>query len=371
MFMKRFWDRIVWLFGARPPQVWVYDPANDTDHDSGLITPPGWAENVGGKWASRPRRRRHITVMVIILVLSAAVSAGVGVWQHGRVEAGLASCQETEATVRADLEELHAEASSDRVTDALAISVDEVLDASTVDELNAAVNQAGQDISLPSCEVGFFDPHPDQAPTIFDETAALIAERSDALDGAVDAVTASRDGKLLADAKTALQDALDEASDLLESSKDNVEDDKTRTTLNDAITAAQTMLDDSTITDPDTYADVRATVEDAVSKVNDSVKAKQEADRKAAEAAAAAAASSSSGSAGSGSSSGYSGSGYSNGSYSSGGYSGGSGGSSGGSSGSSGGNGSSGIDLSKLPSAIGGFGKDYVPGGKDNGAPNI
>lgn len=366
MFMKRFWDRIVWLFGARPPQVWVYDPANDTDHDSGRITPPGWAENVGGKWASRPRRRRHITVMVIILVLLAAVLTGVGVWQHGRVEAGLASCQETEATVRADLEELHAAASSDRVTDALAISVDEVLDASTVDALSAAVNQAGQNISLPSCEVGFFDPHPDQAPTIFDEPAALLAEQSDALDGAVDAVLASRDKKLLADAKTALQDVVDKATDLLDSSKGNVEDDTTRTTLNDAIKAAQTLLDDSTITDPDAYADVRATVKDAVSKVNDSVKAKQEADkeaaeRAAAEAAAAAAAAGSSSSSGSGS--------YNGGGWGSSGSSFGSGSSGGGSSSSGTSSSGSGSRLDKLPGVVGGIPNPSQ--GESHGEPNI
>lgn len=287
------------------------------------------------------RSRRPLIVALCVLLIVLLVAGGVVVWRvavNRRHERLMSECVDMVSTQIDAWDE--AATASDNAADAANLTQDDVADTATVDTLGALLDDMPQEPSTTAVKACPTSDTDDQLAETTQQAETLTdsyRQWADDTNAAVDAVLASRDEKLLDDAKTALQDVVDEATDLLESSKGNVEDDTTRTTLNDAITDAQTVLDDDTVTDPDAYVDAQATVEAAMTKVNDSVKAKQEADQ----AAEAQSQSSTGGGSSSGSSGNYSGS--SGGSYSYGGYSGGSsnGGSSGGSSGSSGSSGGS------------------------------
>ena len=103
------------------------------------------------------------------------------------------------------------------------------------------------------------------------------------------AVLKSRDAKTLADATTALKSKTDQASALLKDSDGRVQDNATRDALGKAIDQARTLLDAGV--DAKAMNDASAALDRATAAVNDSMKAKSDADaRAAAEAAAAQAA---------------------------------------------------------------------------------
>ena len=102
----------------------------------------------------------------------------------------------------------------------------------------------------------------------------------------MDAVVASRDAKTLAAATSALKSKTDQAATLLKESDGKVQDDTTRQTLGKAIDQARELLDAND--DAKAMNDATTSLDQATGAVNDSVKAKSDADAKAAAEAAAA-----------------------------------------------------------------------------------
>ena len=97
---------------------------------------------------------------------------------------------------------------------------------------------------------------------------------------AADKVVESRDAKTLADARAALAKRVTEARKLYDSSKGKVADGKTRDTLKQQLDAAGKLTDAKDVKE---LKDTKAALDKAMDAVNQSVHAKQEADRKAAE----------------------------------------------------------------------------------------
>lgn len=95
-------------------------------------------------------------------------------------------------------------------------------------------------------------------------------------------VVASRDAKNLSDAQAALDKSVADARRLYDSSKDKVADDKTRDMLHQRLDAAGKMMDTKDIRKINA---ARAELDKTMAAVNDSVKAKEDADRQAAETA--------------------------------------------------------------------------------------
>ncbi|MBW3087337.1 FIVAR domain-containing protein [Bifidobacterium sp. 82T24] len=110
------------------------------------------------------------------------------------------------------------------------------------------------------------------------EAADQAGKDNDSLAKAVDAVTASRDGKSLADSRKSLNDSITKAESILSKAKGNVSDQNTITTLQTSIDNAKKVANGSnpTLTDI-TKANKDLTA--AIDKVNNSMTAKQNADR--------------------------------------------------------------------------------------------
>jgi hypothetical protein len=122
------------------------------------------------------------------------------------------------------------------------------------------------------------------------DRANNLSSRTVRVRAAADAVVASREAKVLADAKGSLSSAVKAAQGTLDSSQGKVADNASREALQKALDAANKVLADEGVKDPKRYRDVQASLAAPVKSVNDSVAAKAAADKAAADAAAQAAA---------------------------------------------------------------------------------
>lgn len=166
----------------------------------------------------------------------------------------------------------------------------QVADPATLDALSEAVKTAedewGVDVTAPNRLLvwALLD-----AQDAYDTDAEHAAEARKALDRAVEAVESSVDEQAVNQAKAALKDKVDAAGRLLTDSDGQVQDDATRETLRQAIDQATALLGDDSASVDDLDQAGKA-IDDATNGVNDSMKAKQDADAQAAAEAAAAAA---------------------------------------------------------------------------------
>ena len=278
-------------------RIWVFDPANSTDHEAGglrgrPITPPEWALNARPGWAeadgpaaARAVRRRLPVVLAVLVAVVVAV-AGLAVWQTARVRDAVDACSSARDRALAAADALAGRVEGDEVARALAITADQVADPDTVTVLADAVEEARAGVDVPACSVSWFDMDPSSASDGAADAASLIAGRDDALTRAVEAVTASRGERLVADARKSLEGKVDDAAALLDESKGGVKDDSTRDDLSDALDRARDLLNESTATVDELDAAGKA-IDEATGRVNDSVRAKQEEDARAAQQAAA------------------------------------------------------------------------------------
>ncbi|WP_307997940.1 hypothetical protein [uncultured Bifidobacterium sp.] len=128
------------------------------------------------------------------------------------------------------------------------------------------------------------------AENAYDESTDNILDLDANLDKAMKAVEKSVEDKTLADAKDALSKAIDSAQSTLDGSDGKVQDNATRDALSKAIESAKKVLD---CDDAEAMNTAKSDLESKANAVNDSVKAKEQADAEAkaqAEAAANAAA---------------------------------------------------------------------------------
>ena len=149
------------------------------------------------------------------------------------------------------------------------------------------------------------------AENVYDKSTNGILDLDASLDKAMKAVEKSVQDKTLADAKDALSKTIDSAQSTLDGSDGKVQDNATRDALSKALETARKALDGSVVEAMNT---AKSDLESKTNAVNESVKAKEQADAEAkaqGEAAANAAASANSGY--TGYTGGYTGGGYSGG----------------------------------------------------------
>lgn len=267
------------------------------------------------KESNATTRGRKVAIMAIIGVF-VCVCAGGGVYAFHRHQLAQAvdACQNQTSQLS------KATSTADRLKDsgqfksALAIDESHVQNKTSVTDLRDAVQAAERtSLKVPSCQQLSVQ----GTRTLTKELQKRTVEtrnQTTMLSAAADAVLASRDAKVLADAKASLVKAVKAAQGTLDSSHGKVADNKTRVTLQQAIDAANKVLSDKSVKDPKRYQDAQSKLTAPVKAVNGSVAAKVAADKAAADAAAAKAAaqaqarssSGSSGSSGSSSSGSYS-----------------------------------------------------------------
>ena len=183
------------------------------------------------------------------------LSAGGGYlyWSHGRLAEASGECEAAYSKAVKGRRELAGYLKSDALKTAIAVRDSQVEDARTVAVLASTVKAASNTkTDIPGCPADGLKGIRAAAARL-DRTATAYAKTVSEVRGRADAVNASKLDRIVAD-----------ASKLLSDSKDRVQDDKVRTALENAIKSK----DGKAITD-------------AVKTVNDSIKAKSDADAKA------------------------------------------------------------------------------------------
>ncbi len=183
------------------------------------------------------------------------LSAGGGYlyWSHGRLAEASAECEAAYSKAVKGRGKLAGYLKSDALKTAITVRDSQVEDARTVAVLASTVKAASTTkTDIPGCPADGLKGIRAAAARL-DRTATAYAKTVNEIRGKADAVSASKTDKTVADATKVLDD-----------SKGRVEDDKVRTILEDAIKSK----------------DGKA-ISDAVKAVNDSIKAKSDADAKA------------------------------------------------------------------------------------------
>lgn len=222
------------------------------------VTPP--VEPVTEFEVHLPPDRKHPKWMVpliaggtAVVVLAAVGTGGYLYWNHNQLTAASEECATSyDKAVKAQ-KKLTEYLESDAVKTAVTVKDSEVKDAKTVAVLTSTVKTAEKTkTTIPECPSGnltdikAMTKEIDGLATAYSRTVSEVADRADAVNG-------SKLDKIVADATKILND-----------SKGRVKDDKTRTVLENAIKSKD-----------------EKTISDAVKAVNDSIKAKSDADAKA------------------------------------------------------------------------------------------
>ena len=206
--------------------------------------------------ASKPKRPKWLVPVIAggcAVVLAAGGIGGCLYWNHDRLTAASEECATSYDKAVKARKKLTEYLKSDALKTAITVRDSEVKDAKTVAVLTSTVKTAEKTkTTIPECPSGnltdirAMTKEIDGLATAYSRTVSEVADRADAVNG-------SKLDKIVADATKILND-----------SKGRVEDDKTRTVLENAIKSK----------------DGKA-ISDAVKAVNDSIKAKSDADAKA------------------------------------------------------------------------------------------
>lgn len=222
------------------------------------VTPP--VEPVTEFEVHLPPDRKHPKWLVpliaggtAVVVLAAVGTGGYLYWNHNQLTAASEECATSyDKAVKAQ-KKLTEYLESDAVKTAVTVKDSEVKDAKTVAVLTSTVKTAEKTkTTIPECPSGnltdikAMTKEINGLATAYSRTVSEVADRADAVNG-------SKLDKIVADATKILND-----------SKGRVKDDKTRTVLENAIKSKD-----------------EKTISDAVKAVNDSIKAKSDADAKA------------------------------------------------------------------------------------------
>lgn len=306
---------------AEAPEESVSDADAGIVDEDGKTVPYAEPEKENGTPDGSNRKRNIIIAASVAAVLLLAAGAGGYAYACNNVNAGMQSAYAQATNVDKQLSDKLKEAQTLLDGTTKEQVADEATLAKLADAVKTADSQQGVDESTANRWLVWQTLGAQSAYDSDTEDAQAVIE---SLDKTMDAVNDSINDKLIADAKAKLDQLVADAQKLYDSTDGKVQDNATRDALKTALDNAKK----GDATSVDALDKLAAALNDAQTKVNDSVKAKEQADAEAqaqAEAAAAAAnATTSTGGGYTGGYSGYTGGGYSGGGYSGGGYTGGS-----------------------------------------------
>ena len=232
--------------------------------------------------ATAKRAATHGHKPAIIVLIAAVLLAGVLVWwcvdahQNNRLVEAKSMCAEASEALRVAQNKyntLH----DGKAAEAAKITDRQVEDAKTVAALAAAYKEEAPDLA--ACNVQGVD-RLREATAQIDKDAAWYDTHTASLSKAVNAVNESHDAKTLTDTKDALSKQLKAAEAKYKTTDGKVQDDKTRKDLKAMIDKSSKIKDGTDVKAMNSQAKQLNTL---MGKVDASVKAKTDADRKAAE----------------------------------------------------------------------------------------
>lgn len=232
--------------------------------------------------AKKPAKKTIIVSTIAAVVVLAGVGGGYAYASnttYDSYESQLESAKEADSKLVKTLAEARTLVKATKETD--------VLDKTVLDSLNASVKTGEAQKGSPKAEDvnkwALWDVSKAKTTVADDITAAAKAISS--IDAAMSKVESSKTAKQVKDAKDALDKTITDAENLYKDSEGKVQDNKTRESLKTAIDTAKKTVDDKK-SDVKTLNSQKDAVSKAVTGVNDSKTAKEQADAEAARQAA-------------------------------------------------------------------------------------
>ena len=230
-----------------------------------------------------PERHKKHTGVIIAAGVAVAVLAAGGVWwavashQTTQLAQAQESCAQAADRLRVAQNNYNALINGDEYKTAVQVTDKQVEDSETVAVL--AKDSQERTPAMVACNVDGKSALEHNA-ALIDKNTSWYETHTKTLDADVRGVMESRDAKTLKDAQTALGKKITDAKKLYDASKDKVKDNKTRDALKKQLDAAGNAKDGK---DVQKIKDAQTALDKAMKTVNNSVKAKQDADKKAAE----------------------------------------------------------------------------------------
>lgn len=233
------------------------------------------------KKTTDPRRKRIAIISVSALLVAALATGGaVAVYQHSasaQLAEAKTACAQASDRLRVAQNAYNALINGDEYKSAVKITAKQVEDGKVVTTL--AKDSGDEAPKMVACNVE------DKATLehntgLIDKNTTWYETHTKTIDADVKNVVKARDTKTLKDTQTALAKKIADAKKLYDSSNGKVKDNKTRDALKKQLDTAGKLNDGK---DVKKIKDAQTALDKAMKTVNDSVKAKSEADKKAAE----------------------------------------------------------------------------------------
>ncbi|RSX49786.1 hypothetical protein [Bifidobacterium castoris] len=226
------------------------------------------------------KKKRIVIGVSALLVAILAAGGAVAIYQHSasaQLAEAKSTCAQAADRLRVAQNKYSALINGDEYKSAVAVTDKQVEDGRVVTTL--AKDSGDETPTMVACNVE--DKTALERNTgLIDKNTTWYETHAKTIDADVKNVVKARDAKTLKDTQTALGRKITDAKKLYDASKDKVKDDKTRDALKKQMDAAGKLKDGK---DVKKIKDAQAGLEKAMKTVNDSVKAKQDADKKAAE----------------------------------------------------------------------------------------
>ena len=225
---------------------------------------------------------KRVIAIIITAIAVIAIAAGVALAVHrhhatSQLTEAKTACAQAADRLRVAQNTYNALINGDAYKSAVKITAKQVEDSKVVTAL--AKDSEDEAPKMVACNVD--DKTALERNTgLIDKNTSWYETHTKTLDADVRGVMESRDAKTLKDAQTALGKKIADAKKLYDSSNGKVKDNKTRDALKKQLDAAGKAKDGK---DVKKIKDAQTALDKAMKTVNDSVKAKQDADKKAAE----------------------------------------------------------------------------------------
>lgn len=216
-------------------------------------------------------------IVVAVIVVIALIVGGVMFFRSNSGKIAYASCTKAQSSYNDAIKDLNAEATQAKQNAPTADAVD---NQSTLDNLNKAIANAQSINTTATCSADMKTNELKTNTTSFKDAAKEAKDAKKSIEQALDAATNSKDSKNTNALKADLNANISTAQTTLNDSAGKVADESTRTALQDAISNANNVAGQSSPSQSD-VSNAKSRLQKAVSDVNASISAKQQADAEA------------------------------------------------------------------------------------------
>ncbi len=233
-------------------------------------------EQLAARKKAKAAKTRLIAIVTVVVIAILAVGGVAGwlIWRNKATNAAMTNCRNAASSLEEATRNFTAERDAAATKSALAVTSSQVVDGSSISSLHDITSRTPP--SVLSCSTSLsMDKLTEHATTMAGDAADLTKAVS-TMKADVKSITASKNAKLVSDARTSLTQLISSAQQTATQQVNNVQDSSTISTLQSAIASGQKLLAGKSATLSE-LTKASQNISTAVAAVNTSVQAKQKA----------------------------------------------------------------------------------------------